>query len=107
MVNDLVNLTIKHTPPIKLLAREYLRYLDSYENSLITHYYYQDTMMQEALAELPKDNYLMHKDITESLRARLIDWILHCCQVCEMEERNIFFLVVKLVDTFYRHQTCP
>ena len=46
--------------------------------------------------------YLLHEDISESLRARLIDWILHCTQVCEMEDRNIFFIVIRLVDFFYR-----
>jgi len=51
--------------------------------------------------------YSLHEEISESLRARLIDWVLHCTQVCEMEERNIFFVVVKLVDHFYMHIDQP
>jgi hypothetical protein len=49
----------------------------------------------------------MHPEITELLRARLIDWIYHCTHVCEMEERNIFFQVIKLVDAFYLHKRNP
>jgi len=45
--------------------------------------------------------YIMHEEISEALRARLIDWILHCTQVCEMDDRNIFFMVVRIVDFFY------
>lgn len=44
---------------------------------------------------------MLHEDISEGLRARLIDWILHCTQVCEMDDCNIFFIVVRIVDFFY------
>jgi hypothetical protein len=51
--------------------------------------------------------YQHHEDISESLRARLLDWILHCTQVCEMEDKNIYFIVVRLVDFFYRMTIQP
>ena len=43
-----------------------------------------------------------HPEINESLRARLIDWILHCTKICDMEEKNIFFVTVKLMDLYYK-----
>ena len=51
--------------------------------------------------------YFNQPEITESLRARLVDWVLHCTQVCEMEDKNIFFLVTEAIDTFYRLQSSP
>jgi hypothetical protein len=45
---------------------------------------------------------MQHPDMDEMLRAKLIDWTLHCTTVCQMEEKNIFFIVVNLIDTYYK-----
>lgn len=45
--------------------------------------------------------YKYHPDISEQLRAKLIDWILHCTIACGIEEDNIFFIAIDLVDEFY------
>lgn len=109
--NDEISITqdtsnlIQHKQTIKLLSREYLRYLDSYESTLMHNYLEHDINSRNDNSY--HSGYSLHEEITESLRARLIDWILHCTQVCEMEERNIFFMVVNLVDYFYRHHDKP
>jgi hypothetical protein len=43
--------------------------------------------------------YFNQPEITESLRARLVDWVLHCTHVCEMEENNIVFHVTEAIYT--------
>ena len=74
-----------------------MSYLESYEPNLISHFSQNDQMLEQKYSR----GYILHEEISEALRARLIDWILHCTQVCEMEDRNIFFMVVRIVDFFY------
>lgn len=87
----------------KMLSDENLRYLESYEETLMSHYMSLDCHTDEREVQ----SYYQQTEITESLRARLLDWVLHCTQVCEMEDRNIFFIVAETIDTFYRLQTTP
>lgn len=72
-----------------------MNYLNSYEETLMVHY---SDMSNKFIRHF---DYKRHEGMTEALRARLIDWILHCTHVCNIEEKNIFFLVVDLVDLYF------
>ena len=88
---------------VKLLSDEIMRYLESYEDTLMDHYITLDRISDDNQVQ----GYYQQTEITESLRARLLDWVLHCTQVCEMEDRNIFFIVAETIDNFYRLQASP
>lgn len=106
IANNFKTLTIKHTPAIRLLSRELASYVTNYEGRLLEFYSMESAKWHSSLLD-QVESYERHPEITEALRARLIDWILHCTQVCEMTERNIYFIVIKLVDAFYRSQSQP
>jgi hypothetical protein len=74
--------------------------LNSYEEELI-----KTLLDKERLDKGFYDISEKHPDINEILRAKLIDWVLHCTKVCNMEEHNILFIVIDLIDNFYRNTT--
>eukprot|EP00347_Sterkiella_histriomuscorum_P021949 403332210 len=92
----------ENNPPLKLIAEEYLNYMGSYENNLLRFYLEADIDTQLSSNGNQENGYSRHTEINEVLRARLIDWVLHCTQICQMEEKNIFFIVVYLIDLYYQ-----
>ena len=89
------------TAPLKLVPEDYANYLKHYEDTLIKNY--MEGNNEEEYYHLQS----RHSEIDETLRAKLIDWVQHCTSVCSMEEKNIFFLVINLIDTFYKTSTEP
>ena len=72
-----------------------MSYLKSYEDTLLQHYYANS-------ANHCRDyDFSRHHGLTEDMRAKLIDWVLHCTHICKIEEKNIFFLIVDLIDLYY------
>ena len=35
------------------------------------------------------------------MRAKLVDWVLHCTKVTQIEDKNVFFLAVAYIDSYY------
>ena len=35
------------------------------------------------------------------MRAKLIDWVLHCTKVTQIEDKNVFFTAVMYIDLYY------
>ncbi|CDW90722.1 UNKNOWN [Stylonychia lemnae] len=91
-------------PPLKIIADEYYNYLINYEETLLCHYLLSDRLSRDFFTQRC---YSMHQEIDTQLRARLLDWILHCTQVAQMEEKNIFFIICHLIDTYYQRIEIP
>lgn len=42
-----------------------------------------------------------HGQIREVMRAKLLDWVLHCTKVTQVEDKNVFFTACQYIDSFY------
>jgi len=62
-------------PPLKIIADEYCTYLINYEETLLCHYLLSDRVARNFYTHR---GYSLHPEIDSQLRARLLDWILHC-----------------------------
>jgi hypothetical protein len=75
------------------MSKALKNYIKVYEEDLLTKILAKESKPASNHSALAT-SYLIHREISEYLRAKLIDWVLHCTEVCFMEEDNIFFFVV-------------
>ena len=41
------------------------------------------------------------------MRVKLIDWVLHCTKVTQIEDKNVFFTAVQMIDCYYAKVSKP
>lgn len=64
-------------------------------------------MRKHEMEGLHKDILDKHKDINKFLRAHLIDWLMHVCEVLQKEDNTLPFISVSIMDRYYARVETP
>ena len=44
-----------------------------------------------------------HPQLTKFLRAHLVDWLMHVCNVLPKDDQTLPFVAINIMDRYFRH----
>lgn len=81
--------------------------LNAYELTYLRNYgreLFEDMVQSQHKAIFPQLLLSNQEEITRELRASVIDWLLECADTLKVQDKQIFFQAINLMDRFYAAQ---